>query len=130
MTKNNVKTVIALSIITLFACALMFTACSKAPEASTAGTSSLEGTTWILSSGSAEGQDIDMVEMFGEITYEFKANGVVTTAMAGQEIDTTYTQDGNTITIDNGDGSKSTLTLDGDKMTIEEQGAILEFTKK
>lgn len=93
----------------------------------------LAGTTWALSSGS-QGDvtlDKDTLEglLGGEMTFNFEKDGKVTFAMSGMEAEGTWSQDGNTITIES-EGQSMSMTLDGDKITMEQSGVTLEFTKK
>ena len=93
----------------------------------------LAGTTWALSSGS-QGDvtlDKDTLEglLGGEMTFNFEKDGKVTFAMSGMEAEGTWSQDGNTITIES-EGQSMSMALDGDKITMEQSGVTLEFTKK
>lgn len=93
----------------------------------------LAGTTWALSSGS-QGDvtlDKDTLEglLGGEMTFNFEKDGKVTFAMSGMEAEGTWSQDGNTITIES-EGQSMSLALDGDKLSMEQSGVTLEFTKK
>ena len=63
-------------------------------------TTDLTGTTWALSGGSQ-----------------------------GDEVEGTWSQDGSTVTVDV-QGDTGTMTLNGDKLTIEESGVTVEFTQK
>ena len=93
----------------------------------------LTGTTWALSGGSQGDTTVDkatLESLFGgEMTYTFNEGGTVTAAAAGLEAEGTWTQDGTTVTIDM-DGQSTPMTLDGDKMLLEQGDITVEFTKK
>ena len=65
----------------------------------------------------------------GEMTYSFVAVGKLVMALNGVEVEGTWSQDGNTVTVDV-QGDTGTMTLDGDKLSIEESGVTVEFTQK
>lgn len=96
-------------------------------------TTDLTGTTWVLSGGSQGDTTVDketLEGMFGgEMTYAFEADGKVTLSLAGVSVEGTWSQDGNNVTLDI-QGDTGTMTLDGDKLTIEESGVTVEFSKK
>ena len=63
------------------------------------------------------------------MTYAFEADGKVTLSLAGVSVEGTWSQDGNSVTVDI-QGDTGTMTLDGDKLTIEESGVTVEFSQK
>lgn len=93
----------------------------------------LGGTTWALSGGSQGDTTVDkatLESLFGgEMTYTFNEGGTVTAAAAGLEAEGTWTQDGTTVTIDM-DGQSTPMTIDGDKLLLEQGDITVEFTKK
>ena len=95
----------------------------------------LTGTTWALSGGSQGDTTVDKATLEtlfgGEMTYTFNEDGRMTAAAAaaGVEVEGTWTQDGTTVTIDM-DGQSSTMTIDGDKLLLEQGDITVEFTKK
>ncbi len=93
----------------------------------------LAGITWALSGGSQGDVSVDKDTLEGilggEMTFSFEKDGKVTFAMAGMEAEGTWSQDGNTISIES-QGQSMSLTLDGDKLTMEQSGVTIEFTKK
>lgn len=50
-------------------------------------------------------------------------------AAAGVEVEGTWSQDGTNVTVDM-DGQSSTMTIDGDKLLLEQGDITVEFTKK
>lgn len=110
-------------------CTLSLVACggsnSKAQD--------LTGTTWALSGGSQDGVSVDQATLEslfgGEMTYTFGEDGKLTLALAGVEVEGTWKQDGNSIELDV-QGDTGSMTVDGDKLILEESGVKVEFTKK
>lgn len=94
--------------------------------------SSIEGTEWLvieMYDGNGEQIPPEDVELtFGELRYQFKENGVVTVFAAGQEADSTWTQDGNRIDCMT-NGVPSFYMIDGNIMTTENEGGkvVLEL---
>lgn len=124
--KNIIRKVLPLFIILVLA--LNITACG-----SKSSTTDLTGTTWVLNSGAQGDTTIDkatLESMFGgEMTYSFESDGKVTLALAGVQIEGSWTQDGNTISLDI-QGDTGEMTLDGDTLSIEENGVTVEFVQK
>ncbi len=93
----------------------------------------LTGTTWALSGGSQGDTTVDKATLEtlfgGEMTYTFNEDGKMTAAAAGVEVEGTWSQDGTTVTVDM-DGQSSTMTIDGDKLLLEQGDITVEFTKK
>ena len=116
-----------LALVMALVLALGLTACGGG------GGSDLSGTTWALSGGSQGGVTIDqdtLESLFGgEMTYTFEEGGTVVLSLAGVSVEGTWSQDGNTVTLDV-QGDTGTMTLDGDTLTMEESGVTVEFTKK
>ncbi len=124
--KNIIRKVLPLFIILVLA--LNITACG-----SKSSTTDLTGTTWVLNSGAQGDTTIDkatLESMFGgEMTYSFESDGKVTLSLAGVQIEGTWKQDGNTISLDI-QGDTGEMTLDGDTLSIEENGVTVEFVQK
>ena len=122
------KTSKLLSLLLALSLVLSLAACGGGSD-----TTDLTGTTWVLSGGSQGGVTVDKETLEstfgGEMTYTFEADGKVTLSLAGVTVEGTWTQDGNTVNLDM-QGDSGTMTLDGDKLTIEESGVTVEFTKK
>lgn len=121
-------------LLRLFALAMTLVAVlSLAACGGSDASTDLTGTTWALSSGSQDGVTMDketLEGLFGgEMTYTFAEDGKVTLALAGVEVEGTWTQDGDTVSVDM-QGDTGTMTIDGDKLTMEESGVTVEFTKK
>lgn len=93
----------------------------------------LTGTTWALSGGSQEGVTVDKATLEsilgGEMTYSFEKDGKATMALAGVSVEGTWSQDGDTVTME-AQGQSFTLTIDGDKLLMDQSGVTVEFTKK
>ncbi len=110
-------------------CTLSLAACGGSSDKA----QDLTGTTWALSGGSQEGVSVDketLESLFGgEMTYTFGEDGKLTLALAGVEVEGTWKQDGNTIELDV-QGDTGSMKVDGDKLTLEESGVTVEFTKK
>ena len=96
-------------------------------------TTDLTGTTWALSGGSQGDTEVDKATLEGllggEMTYSFEADDKLVMALNGVEVEGTWSQDGSTVTVDV-QGDTGTMTLNGDKLTIEESGVTVEFTQK
>lgn len=95
-------------------------------------TTKVEGTTWALTGMEQNGQKFTMDEIkatMGEITYEFKADGVCEAGVMGMAAEAKYTQDGDKVTVDDGQ-QKVTMTVKGNTMTGENAGVTMTFTKK
>ena len=124
------KTSKLLSLLLALTLVLSLAACGGG---SGSETNDLTGTTWVLSGGSQGDTTVDketLEDMFdGEMTYAFEADGKVTLSLAGVSVEGTWSQDGNSVTVDI-QGDTGTMTLDGDKLTIEESGVTVEFSKK
>ena len=93
----------------------------------------LTGTTWALSGGSQGDTTVDKATLEtllgGEMTFTFAEEGKVTMAMSGVEAEGTWSQDGTTVTVEAG-GQTNTMTIDGDKLLLEQGDITVEFTKK
>lgn len=128
MKQKNLKALI-LTFIVAAAMALCLAACGK----SGSDAADLSGTTWALNSGSQGDMTLDketLEGMFGgEMTYSFQADGKLVLALAGTQVEGTWSQDGNTVTLDV-QGDKGTMTLDGDTLSMEENGVQIDFIKK
>ncbi len=128
MKKKNWKSRV-LTLIMAAAMVLCLAACGK----SGADAADLTGTTWALNSGSQGDMTLDketLESMFGgEMTYSFEADGKLVLALAGTQAEGTWSQDGNTITLDV-QGDTGTMTLDGDTLSMEENGVQIDFIKK
>lgn len=107
-------------------CASVLTACESK-------ISDVTGTTWVLSSAtSVDGQEVtsEMIEQFlGEITYEFKEDGVVIVSASGKSGEASWSQDGDEITI-SGNGTTAVARLDDSRITMEIEGNSMVFNKK
>ena len=93
----------------------------------------LTGTTWALSGGSQGSTKVDKATLEsllgGEMVYSFAEDGKVTLSLSGAEVEGTWSQDGNEVSLDI-QGDTGTMTIDGDKMILEQDGIKVEFTKK
>ncbi len=94
---------------------------------------SVEGTTWkmtsITTSDGTEMSGDDLESVFGETLYAFEADGVLAIASAGQEIEGTWSQDGDTVTIE-ASGAATSATVSGSTMTLENEAGSCEFTQQ
>lgn len=89
--------------------------------------------TWTLSSvTSDDGSEVsgqDVADAFGGVvTYDFQDGGKLVTAVGDSEVEGTWTQDGDTVSVDVG-GQTGEGTVSGDTLTIESGGGISEFTR-
>lgn len=66
--------------------------------------------------------------MGGEVTYEFKDDGTLVTAVGDVSVDGTWTQDGDTVSVDVG-GQAGEGTVSGDTLTIASGGGTSEFKR-
>lgn len=114
----------------LMALVLVFslTACGGSKD-----TTDLTGTTWALSGGSQDGVTVDKATLEsvlgGEMAYSFEAEGKVTLSLSGASVEGTWSQDGNKVSLDI-QGDTGTMTIDGDKLILEQGNVKVEFTKK
>ncbi len=93
----------------------------------------LEGTTWALSGGTQDGQTFTQEQIesiMGEITYTFEKDGVVICKAMDITVSGSWIQDGNQVTITADNANGGTFTIQGDKMTMEHDGGVIEFSKK
>lgn len=105
-------------------CASVLTACGKS--------SSLVGTTWMLTSAEAAGQVItgETLELsVGVITYEFKKDGVIEVTSNGDTAKASWSEDGDEIKITEED-TEFIATIEGDTLIMDVVGAKMTFTKK
>lgn len=124
---RNMKTKF-LSLVMALAMVLSLAACGGG-----SGGSGLAGSTWVLSGGSQEGVTVnqDALEsvLGGSMTCTFEEDGTVVVELAGVSVEGTWTQDGNTVELDI-QGEIDTMTLDGDTLSMEESGVLMEFTRQ
>ena len=124
--KNIIKKILPLFLVLVLTMGL--TACG-----SKSSTTDLTGTTWVLNSGTQGDTTIDkatLESMFGgEMTYSFESEGKVTLSLAGVQIEGTWTQDGDTVSLDM-QGDTGEMTLNGDTLSIDENGVTVEFIQK
>lgn len=127
---RNMKTKF-LSLVMALAMVLSLAACGGGSGGS--GGSGLAGSTWVLSGGSQEGVTVnqDALEsvLGGSMTCTFEEDGTVVVELAGVSVEGTWTQDGNTVELDI-QGEIDTMTLDGDTLSMEESGVLMEFTRQ
>jgi|GEM_PF-6984393 len=88
---------------------------------------------WNLTGAEAGGifLDSEMMAMFGEMIFAFKAEGVISFNVAGETTDdATYVEYADKIDIYYANGEiVMTFTKDGDKLVVDEQGVKLIFTR-
>lgn len=124
-TKTRVLTVLMALVMTF-----CLAACGNSDEKTPV---ELAGTTWALSGGSQGDTKVDKATLEsllgGEMTYAFAEDGKVTLALADAQVEGTYTQDGNSVSLDI-QGETGTMTIDGDKLLLEQNDITVEFTKK
>lgn len=98
--------------------------------------SALEGTTWTLESmvepdGETTAAAELMAEFGGEMIYEFKADGVFTlTAGSKGKSDGTYKEEGGKTIMEAKGSAPSTVTIEGDELTVENENGKAIFKKK
>ena len=126
--KNMTMKVFTLLMVLVLVFSL--TACGGSKEEENAN---LAGTTWALSGGSQEGTTVDKATLEtllgGEMVYAFSEDGKVTLSLGDAQVEGTWSQDGDQISLDV-QGETGTMTLSGDKLTLEEGNVTVEFTKK
>lgn len=94
----------------------------------------VEGTTWVIDSlkdksgNKATDEDFESLGM-KDYKVEFKKDGVMTVSAAGVTVDGTWSQSDNIVTVDDGQ-KKLEYTLDGNKMTITENGYTFTLKKQ
>ncbi|MDR2514130.1 MAG: hypothetical protein LBD02_02845 [Christensenellaceae bacterium] len=89
-----------LAVLLCVSALLALNACGSQtqPQEDAGNESSIAGTTWALVQAEQDGVEVDFAELMGgDVTYEFKDGGVVTNSAAGNSVDGTYTESGNTI---------------------------------
>ena len=103
----------------------IFTAC-------TSKIADVTGTTWVLSSWiSPDGQEItsEIIELeLGEITYEFKEDGIVLVLANGQSGEASWSQYDDEITI-SGNTTSAVAKIDGNRFVMENEGHQMVFIK-
>lgn len=148
MTKT-LKMILTLTLVTVLAVAMIGCSSSPAKDAAApaedaaapaedaaapaedAAATTVEGTTWALTSltlpdGTVYEGDALLETTGGEITYEFKADGVVTVNTAQGSADATYEDLGDKLIMVDANGTESTFVfdgVDGTTMTTEVDGS-------
>ncbi|NCE63797.1 hypothetical protein D1159_04180 [Pseudoflavonifractor sp. 524-17] len=117
------------ALLMAFALVLGLAACGGGGS----GATDVTGTTWALSGGSQGSTKVskaDLEAVFGgEMTYTFEKDGKLILALAGVEVEGTWSQDGDKVSMDV-QGDTGTMTVKGSTLTIEQDGITVEFTKK
>ena len=113
-------------LLVVLVCSIFLIGCGKVE--------SVEGTTWkIVESVNDEGKKFtgeEMEKLIGEITYEFKSEGVFVAGAAGQSVEGTWSQTDEYVILGSTDGKSYTATIDGDKMMLDNSGYKFTFEKK
>ncbi len=121
------KKVLVLVMTLVMAMALI--ACG-APAAESTDAESIEGTTWMITSMTNAGEEMDVTAM-GDTYYTFEADGVLivenTLTESGEG---TWSQSGSTITITAG-GASADYTLSDSTLSydVDGSGVVLEMTE-
>ena len=102
-------------------------------EATTVSAASLEGTTWVVVSSKSDSGELtgdQLAQLLGgEVTYEFKADGVITATLAGKSYDGTYEEgDGTVTTVIN--GVTTQMTYDGESISYDSNGGTCILAQK
>ncbi|MEG1560332.1 MAG: hypothetical protein RR398_05690 [Clostridia bacterium] len=126
--KSKVKILFAMVAVLL---CLGMAACG-APAKNDAD-SSLEGTTWQITSitttdGKFDGDDVAAM-LGGEVSYEFKANGVVTAHVGDNAFEATYKEGDGTLSITS-NGTTSEMVYDGETITFDNEAGACVMTMK
>jgi hypothetical protein len=93
------------------------------------------GTTWSISGGKDAASGVEITKEFlsmggiDDFKIELKDKGVATVTVSGETEDTKWSEKDNVITLESG-GEELKATIDGDKMTIEQDGSELYFEKQ
>jgi hypothetical protein len=89
---------------------------------------------YLLDSAETEGLTItsDQLEAFGltDTYIELKSNGSAVIAFSGEEASAKYTVKGTTLSLTNDDEAAYNAKIDGDTITLEEEGATMYYVKK
>lgn len=127
---KNTKTRI---LTVLMALVMSFCLAACGDKNNDADVTDLTGTTWALSGGSQGGTTVDKPTLEsvlgGEMAYTFAEEGKVTLSLNENSVEGTWTQDGNSVSLDI-QGQTGTMTLDGDKLVLEQGDVTVEFSKK
>lgn len=94
--------------------------------------SSIEGTLWLLTSGTIGGADFskeELKEAYGDYTYSFEKDGVVTITVLEQTSQGSYTQKENNVEINHA-GQEYTAQVEGNTMRMDYQDVSYIFTKQ
>ncbi len=128
------QSTLALVLVLVMCCALIVSGCgSKGGDAGSADAGKADSGVmgkWVLTGAKAAGIEVtsDQLSAFGEISFEFKADGAVTYNMAGQSFEGAYTEENGTINIDDA-GAALNLKVEGETLTLDQEGVTLIFTR-
>lgn len=121
--KKRISTVLVLALCAILCVALVGCAAS--------GGASAEGK-WTLSSVTdPDGNEMtgeEIATVMGDTYYDLQSGGKLVVGAAGQEVEGTWKQDGSNVTLES-NGQSFTATVDGNTMTLENEGAVSVFTK-
>ena len=142
--KKLTKT-LAVSLIAVMA-ALALCACGSGSGGSSDSSGSLSGSTYVFSGYTVDGEDQTelMTEMYSEMTLTFEDDGVCIQTITWSEEyaellgitdpveqEGTYEEDGDSVTVtfesDEGD-TVMEFTVDGDTLTMDEDGYVTTYT--
>lgn len=121
---------IALFFVFIIICGTL-SACNNNNNSSSSS-SSIEGTLWLLTSGTIGGADFskeELKEAYGDYTYSFEKDGVVTITVLEKTFQGTYTQKENIVEINNA-GQEYTAQVEGDTMKMDYLDVSYVFTKQ
>ncbi len=122
---------IALFFVFIIICGTL-SACNNNNNNSSSSSSSIEGTLWLLTSGTIGGADFskeELKEAYGDYTYSFEKDGVVTITVLEKTFQGTYTQKENIVEINNA-GQEYTAQVEGDTMKMDYLDVSYVFTKQ
>lgn len=117
---------VVLTVVLGVAACLATAGCSQQPDAD-----SVIGS-WTLTKITAEGTEVtgeQVAEVFGGVvSYDFQNGGKLVMSVSDSEVEGTWTQNGDKVTVDIG-GDSGEGTVSGDTLTIEAGGGVSEYTR-
>ena len=125
--KKKLAKILTVLIVAILACSTMLIGCGSP--------SALEGTTWKVTemslSDGKKATSESLEALVGEITYEFKGEGLLVLSTGTSNIQYgTWSEEDNQVTFKIEEGADILGKIDGEALILENEGRKITFTKK